>query len=181
MRAAKRLGATACAAALMTLGLGAPARWPRPGPGKARPGGSPNPSSFRRTGSRETRSPSMTATATAPSTPAGTYPTGGLGGKLEGSVVDHLASQGSLTLDRPDGLLLAVNAGSNTVSVFGAFGDRLALRQTIPSGGVFPVSIAVHDGLVYVLNAEEGGSARPASGRLAGISCRSPGPSVPWA
>jgi len=38
------------------------------------------------------------------------------------------------------------------------FGDRLALRQVLPSGGTFPVSIAVHDGLVYVLNALEGGS-----------------------
>jgi hypothetical protein len=30
---------------------------------------------------------------------AGTYPTGGLGGQLTGSVVDHLASQGSLSYD----------------------------------------------------------------------------------
>ena len=31
--------------------------------------------------------------------PAGTYATGGLGGQLAGSVVDHLASQGSLSYD----------------------------------------------------------------------------------
>ena len=73
-------------------------------------------------------------------------------------MVDHLASQGSLTYDRQDGLLFAVNAASNTISVFGVFGDRLALRQVLASGGSFPVSIAVADGLVYVLNAEEGGS-----------------------
>ena len=60
---------------------------------------------------------------------AGTYPTGGLGGQLGGSVVDHLASQGSLGYDRRPGLLIAVNAGSDTVSVFAASGDRLALRQ----------------------------------------------------
>ncbi|HXD55672.1 MAG TPA: hypothetical protein VN618_13010 [Solirubrobacteraceae bacterium] len=90
--------------------------------------------------------------------PAGLYPTGGLGGALEGSVVDHLASQGSLLLDREQGLLLAVNAGSGTVSVFAVFGDRLLLRQTISSGGAFPVSLAERDGLVYVLNAEQGGS-----------------------
>src|ERR1700722_10683494 len=30
---------------------------------------------------------------------AGRYPTGGLGGQLAGSVVDHLASQGSLSYD----------------------------------------------------------------------------------
>ena len=51
-----------------------------------------------------------------------------------------------------------MNAGSNTVSVFSVRGDQLSLRQVVSSGGVFPVSIAVHDGLVYVLNAENGGS-----------------------
>src|SRR4029079_7470669 len=51
---------------------------------------------------------------------AGTYPTGGNGGVLTGSVVDHLASQGSLVYDADHGLLFAVNAGSNTVSVFSA-------------------------------------------------------------
>src|ERR1700738_820679 len=48
---------------------------------------------------------------------ANTYDTGGLGGQLKGSVVDHLASQGSLAYDHRHRLLLAVNAGSNTVSV----------------------------------------------------------------
>lgn len=100
---------------------------------------------------------------------AGTYNTGGLGGVLEGSAVDHLASQGSLAYDRDNDLLYAVNAGSNTVSVFAVFGDRLALRQVLSSGGPFPVSVAVDRGLVYVLNAEEGGSLQGfavASGRL---------------
>ncbi len=91
-------------------------------------------------------------------TEVGTYATGGLGGVLEGSVVDHLASQASLTYDGDNGLLYAVNAGSNTVSVFSVSGDRLSLRQVIDSGGAFPVSVAVSHGLVYVLNAEEGGS-----------------------
>jgi hypothetical protein len=90
--------------------------------------------------------------------PAGTYPTGGLGGVLNGSVVDHLASQGSLAYDRTDGLLYAVNAGSNTVTVFSVYGDRLVRRQVISSGGTFPVSIAFHGNLVYVLNARDGGS-----------------------
>ena len=101
--------------------------------------------------------------------PAGRYPTGGLGGQLAGSVVDHLASQGSLSYDPAHGLLLAVNAGSDTVSVFGASGDRLDLRQVIGSGGTFPVSIAVHGDLAYVLNALGGGSVqgyRIAFGRL---------------
>lgn len=87
-----------------------------------------------------------------------TYPTGGRGGVLNGSVVDHLASQGSLTFDRARHLLYAVNAGSDTITVFGVRGDRLARRQVIGSGGDFPVSITAHDGLVYVLNARDGGS-----------------------
>ena len=91
-------------------------------------------------------------------TPAGTYATGGLGGQLTGSVVDHTASQGALTYDREDGLLLAVNAGSNTISVFSVFGPHLQLRQVIGSGGAFPVSVTARHGQVFVLNAEEGGS-----------------------
>jgi 6-phosphogluconolactonase (cycloisomerase 2 family) len=97
-------------------------------------------------------------------------------------VVDHLASQGSLAYDRDNRLLYAVNAGSNTISVFAVFGDRLALRQVIGSGGTFPASIAVHQGLVYVLNSEEGGYlqgfvvhagrllAIPGSGRALGLT-----------
>src|SRR5580704_3945196 len=103
---------------------------------------------------------------------AGTYATSGLGGQLSGSVVDHLASQGSLGYDPGRGLLFAVNAGSDTVSVFAASGDRLALRQVIGSGGVFPVSDAVRGGLVYVLNALGGGTLqgfRVAFGRLVPI------------
>jgi 6-phosphogluconolactonase (cycloisomerase 2 family) len=105
-------------------------------------------------------------------TQAGVYSTGGLGGQLEGSVVDHLASQGSLAYDSHDGLLFAVNAGSNTVSVFGVYGDKLALRQVIGSGGSFPNSITVDDGVVYVLNGLDGGSLQGfavASGRLVAI------------
>jgi 6-phosphogluconolactonase (cycloisomerase 2 family) len=54
--------------------------------------------------------------------------------------------------------LYAVNAGSNTVTVFSVSGDRLIRRQIAPSGGNFPVSIAVHGNLLYVLNARDGGS-----------------------
>jgi DNA-binding beta-propeller fold protein YncE len=89
---------------------------------------------------------------------AGTYPTGGLGGALDGAVVDRLASQGALTLDRGAGLLYAVNAGSDTVTVFAVRGKRLLRRQVLRSGGDFPVSVAVHGRIVYVLNARDGGS-----------------------
>jgi 6-phosphogluconolactonase (cycloisomerase 2 family) len=86
-------------------------------------------------------------------TRAGTYPTGGLGGVASpGTESDHLASQGSLALSRGHRLLIAVNAGSDTISVFRVHGDTLRLLQVLPSGGQFPASIAVHHRLVYVLN-----------------------------
>jgi DNA-binding beta-propeller fold protein YncE len=114
--------------------------------------------------------------------PAGTYATGGLGGVLAGSVVDHLASQGSLSYDPWHALLYAVNAGSDTVSVFAVNGDRLVLRQVLNSGGSFPVSVATRGDLVYVLNALGGGRlagyrvlggrlvAIPGSGRALGLN-----------
>jgi hypothetical protein len=89
---------------------------------------------------------------------AHTYGTGGKGGILDGAVADHLASQGSLTYDVRHSLLYAVNAGSDTVSVFAAEGARLRLQQVIRSGGSFPVSVTVHDTRVFVLNARRGGS-----------------------
>src|SRR5689334_23708076 len=88
-------------------------------------------------------------------TSAGRYATGGRGGVLAGSVVDHLASQGALALDRDAGLLYAVNAGSDSVTVFAVHGDRLVRRQLIGSGGSFPVSVAVRGALVYVLDARD--------------------------
>lgn len=91
-------------------------------------------------------------------TQAGTYQTGGLGGVLAGSVVDHTASQGALAYDPARGLLLAVNPGSNTISVFRVFGDQLTLSQVLASGGDFPVSVTVHGSHAYVLNAQGGGS-----------------------
>jgi 6-phosphogluconolactonase (cycloisomerase 2 family) len=91
-------------------------------------------------------------------TQSGTYRTGGVGGVLTGSVVDHTASQGSLAYDKAAGLLYAVNAGSNTITVFAVHGDQLQRRQVISSDGTFPVSVAVHGHTVYVLNARDGGS-----------------------
>src|SRR2546423_8135167 len=84
---------------------------------------------------------------------AGTYDTGGNGGAaLPGTESDRLASQGSLVYDADHAVLLAVNAGSDSVSAFRVQGDRLRLEDVLPSGGQFPASIAVHDDLVYVLN-----------------------------
>ena len=91
-------------------------------------------------------------------TKAASYPTGGLGGILTGSVVDHTASQGALAYDQARGLLIAVNPGSNTISVFRVDGDRLTLRQVLSSGGAFPVSVTVHGDYAYVLDALGGGA-----------------------
>jgi 6-phosphogluconolactonase (cycloisomerase 2 family) len=91
-------------------------------------------------------------------TPAGSYATGGRGGILAGSVVDHTASQGSLAYDPAHALLYAVNAGSDTITVFRVGGDRLIRHEVLGSGGSFPVSVAVHGDLVYVLNALNGGN-----------------------
>jgi 6-phosphogluconolactonase (cycloisomerase 2 family) len=85
---------------------------------------------------------------------AGAYSTGGNGAAAApGNVSDTLASQGSLVYDKRHDLLFAVNAGSDTIAVFRVNGTRLRLRDVLPSGGDFPASIAVHDDLVYVLNA----------------------------
>ena len=88
----------------------------------------------------------------------GSYPTGGDGGQTAGSGADHLTSEDSLVYDRDAGLLYAVNAGSNTITVFRVFGDTLIRTQVVSSGGQFPVSIAVYGNQVYVLNADGGGS-----------------------
>ena len=91
-------------------------------------------------------------------TAAGRYATGGNGGVLTGSVVDHLASQGAVTYDSRRGLLYAVNAGSNTLTTFAVHGDQLERLQIVGTGGTFPVSVTVHGDAVYVLNARDGGS-----------------------
>ena len=92
------------------------------------------------------------------------YPTGGLGGRELGAGSDPIATQGSLRFD--DGLLLAVNPGSNTVSAFAVNGDQLALVQVVGSGGPFPASITTHGDLVYV--ADAGGAGFVSGFRLAG-------------
>jgi hypothetical protein len=82
-----------------------------------------------------------------------TYQTGGKGGRAAGAVVDPLASQAGLAYDAGHGLLLAPNAGSETVSVFGVSGKSLRLNQVVASGGPFPASIGVNGDLAYVLDA----------------------------
>ena len=91
--------------------------------------------------------------------PAGSYATGGNGGAAApGSESDRLASQGSLAYAPVHQTLIAVNAGSDTVSAFRVQGDTLTLLNVVPSGGQFPNSIGVHDGIAYVLNAGGAGT-----------------------
>jgi 6-phosphogluconolactonase (cycloisomerase 2 family) len=97
---------------------------------------------------------------------AASYATGGKGGREVGAGSDPLASQGSLKLVPEAGLLLAVNAGSSSISVFRVDGDRLRLTQVLPSGGPFPTAFAVRDDLVYVLDA--GGQGFVSGYRIAG-------------
>jgi 6-phosphogluconolactonase (cycloisomerase 2 family) len=97
-------------------------------------------------------------------TRAATVATGGRGARAAGSSSDPLASQGALVFDARSSMLFAVNAGSDSVSVLRADGDALHLRQVVPSGGEFPVSIAVRGGSVVVLNA--GGRANISGFRL---------------
>ena len=76
--------------------------------------------------------------------------THGLG---SGGTQDPLASQGALKLSSDGKLLFAVNAGSNEISVLGTSGNGLKFLSKANSGGDFPVSVAVHNDFVYVLNA----------------------------
>ena len=73
------------------------------------------------------------------------------------AAVDPLASQSSLVYDAQHRLLLAPNAGSDTISVFSVRGTALHLNEVISSGGPFPSSIAVHDNIAYVLDAGSSG------------------------
>ncbi|MDQ0605065.1 6-phosphogluconolactonase (cycloisomerase 2 family) [Streptomyces canus] len=91
-------------------------------------------------------------------TASGTYGTGGKGGDQVDAPTDSLASQGSLVYDRGSHLLLAVNAGSGTVTSFRVEGKKLTDRRVVRSGGDFPSSIAVSGNLAYVMNAGGAGS-----------------------
>ncbi|MEW1642385.1 beta-propeller fold lactonase family protein [Streptomyces sp. NPDC091219] len=89
---------------------------------------------------------------------AGTFATGEKGGDQVDAPTDSLASQSSLVYDNRSKRLIAVNAGSATVTSFRVEGQKLTDRQTVPSGGDFPSSIAVSGNLAYVMNAGGKGS-----------------------
>jgi 6-phosphogluconolactonase (cycloisomerase 2 family) len=80
-------------------------------------------------------------------TSVGSAATGGAG---KGS---GLGSQGALMLTNDQRWLLAVNAGSNDVTVFSVTPHGLEWRSKTPSGGAMPISVGIYGRLVYVLNA----------------------------
>ncbi len=64
-----------------------------------------------------------------------------------------LGSQGALAISADHHWLFAVNAGSNSLSSFKINADgSLDLTSTVPSEGNIPVSLTVHDNMLYVLN-----------------------------
>jgi 6-phosphogluconolactonase (cycloisomerase 2 family) len=92
--------------------------------------------------------------------PGSQVPTGGRGSgpgllaKLLPVLADDpLASQNSLIVDRQNQLLFAVNAGSDDVSVLAIHGGGLTLIDRQSSRGAYPVSLALFDHTLYVLNA----------------------------
>lgn len=114
-------------------------------------------------------------------TPAGTFPTGGLGTGPTGGViapgVDPLGSQGSLILSRDRTRLFAVNAGSNEISVLAVTRNGLRLVEKVASKGTRPVSLTLNRNLLYVVNGEgtiSGFTLSPVGGLTAlGASTRS--------
>jgi len=74
------------------------------------------------------------------------YPTGGAG------TAAGLGSQGALAFGR-ERTLLAVNAASNEVTALDIGSSGLSVINKVASGGVMPISVTSHQGLVYVLNA----------------------------
>jgi hypothetical protein len=102
--------------------------------------------------------------------------TGGLGIALTGAAVDKLASQGALAYDPGDHVLVAVNAGSNSITEFQVDGTQLSDRVTVASAGSIPVSVTASGGRIYVLNVGGVGSVQ---GFLTGSLHRIPGSARP--
>ena len=79
--------------------------------------------------------------------PPHVVPTGGMG------TGGGLGSQGAIALTEDGQWLLAVNAGSDDVSVFSIRRGDPVLTDRTPSGGSLPISVSTHRDTVFVLNA----------------------------
>lgn len=78
---------------------------------------------------------------------AGVVSTGGTGTGA------GLGNQGGLVLSSNERWLFAVNAGSDSIAVLEVRRRGLRLVDVQPSGGIRPISVTEHRGVVYVLNA----------------------------
>lgn len=76
----------------------------------------------------------------------------GSGGEEPLDPVDALGAQSPLIMSDDGRWLIAVNAGSNQISVFEVGKCGLELTDVVDSGGIFPVSLALHGNLLYVMN-----------------------------
>jgi 6-phosphogluconolactonase len=85
-------------------------------------------------------------------TQQGTFATGGNG------TGTGLGSQGAVVLSDDGRQLFAVNAGSNSISLFAVRPDGLERQATAPSGGIRPISVTVRGNLLYVVNAGGAGA-----------------------
>jgi 6-phosphogluconolactonase (cycloisomerase 2 family) len=91
-----------------------------------------------------------------------------------------LGNQGGMILNDHERFLYAVNAGSDSISVFRVSRGELTLVDTVASGGSQPVSLTQHDNLLYVLNAgndsiagfrvNDNGTLSPLAGTVRGLS-----------
>jgi 6-phosphogluconolactonase len=104
-------------------------------------------------------------------TPIGRFSTHGRGtgtsetplaGPVDG--IDPLGSQGSLVLSRNGRFLLAVNAGSGTVSLFRVLGNGFLLLVDVePTGGRNPVSVTSWGNRIYVANVNDPTANQPST------------------
>ena len=80
------------------------------------------------------------------------------GATLTGGAGSNAGLGTQSALVRSHGFVLAVNAGSDSVSVFRTGRHGLRLVDVQRSGGTQPVSLSIRGRLVYVLNAGDGGN-----------------------
>jgi 6-phosphogluconolactonase (cycloisomerase 2 family) len=95
--------------------------------------------------------------------------------KMSGSFSTHgkgtgtsLGNEGGVILTDDGKYLLAVNAGSNEISVFQVRSNGLKLTDKIRSGGIMPISLTAKYNLVYVVNTGGTGG----NGNIAGFHLR---------
>ncbi len=101
---------------------------------------------------------------------AAAFPTGGMGTGA------GLGSQGALAIDDGNRFLFAVNAGSDSISVFKLTQVGVRLVEVAPSNGKMPISLTVKHNVLYVLN--NGGAVNDVD-TLAGFSVGADGHLTP--